>query len=415
MSANLARAIRLLSVILVGLLTDFAWAGADFEVIYTFVGGTAPYAPNAPLTIGGNGRLYGTTAAGGSTTCGIYGCGTVFRLTLKDGHWAESVLTGFPNSSQSPDPCGPLVLDSAGNVYGTGINEFTENGLIVDGQVFQVLNEDGSYTESTIHDFAGGESDGQYANPGLVRDREGNLYGSTEAGGSGLPNGAGTVFEFSPNGDGTWTETLLYQFSYETSYNPTGPMVMDKAGNLYGTTTQGGEFGWGAVYKLSQSNGVWTYQSIYNFTPPLGQFGLSPSGLVIDEAGNIYGSTIYGGSYGVGSVYKLVPTDGSWTFTPIHSFTGSTDGAYPQGGLAVDSGGDLYGTAELGGVYQLGLVFKFAHGADGQWNEDVLHNFTGGADGSYPYGVALDSSANIYGVAEAGGLNQFGTVYEIVR
>src|SRR5258708_716086 len=191
-------------------------------------------------------------------------------------------------------------------------------------------------------------------------------------------------------------------------------MIIDQAGNLYGTTAGGGAYGYGSVYKLSQVNGVWSIQSLYDFTPLLGNCSGPTSGsLVMDAAGNLYGNNPCEGAYGVGSLYKLTPTAGYWTFSLIHSFTGSTDGGYPFGALGIDSNGSVYGSTYTGGVFQYGTVYKFVHSAAGRWSETVLHSFTNGTDGFQPGGITIDSVGNVYGVA-LGGANQFGVAFEIM-
>jgi uncharacterized repeat protein (TIGR03803 family) len=406
---------RLLPAALVAaLLVTSAWASPKFHVMHAFAGGNDPWGPTGVLTLDSAGNLYGTSFYGGSTDCGGYGCGTVFRLTPKNGHWAETVLYNFPSLVSYAGASGPLAFDSAGNIYGIGIFSYYDNGQFYGGELFQVLHDGGSYTGSTLHAFVGGNDDGSYPNPGLVRDGAGNLYGSTQQGGD--LNNNGVIFEFSPNGDGTWTETLLYQFGQGKSYLPMGPMIIDKAGNLYGTTTGGGAYGVGSVYKLSQANGVWTIESLYDFTPsPNYGEPPTPGGLVMDAEGNLYGNTQYDGVYGVGSLFKLTPTVGYWKFSLIHSFTGSTDGGYPVGGIAIDPQGNLYGTTYSGGLFQYGTVYKFSPGSKGSWSESVLHNFADTTDGYNAQGVILDSLGNIYGVTENGGAHLDGVAYEITQ
>lgn len=410
--AIILRSLLMVSAFIIVLfLAQPAWAGPQFRIIHTFRGGNDAAFPIGPLTFDSAGFLYGTSPVGGSTTaCGGSGCGTVFRLGLTNGHWSERVLMNFADTLGTL-PVGPLVFDGSGNVFGIDESNGVENGQSYLGRLFEGINNgDGTYTESTIHYFTGG-SDGIGANAGLVRDSAGNLYGSTNSGGA--LNNNGVVFEFSPNGDGTWSETFPYTFGQGKTYIPNGNMLIDGLGNLYGTTEQGGAYQWGSVYKLSQASGVWSIESLYDFTGAIDQ-GPGSSGLAMDAAGNLYGTTQFGGTYGVGLLYKLTPTNGYWHFSPIHSFTGSTDGGYPWGQLVVDSSGNIYGSTLTGGVFQYGTAYKFAHGTNGRWTETVLHSFTNGADGSQPQGVVLDSTGNIYGVTESGGANQAGVAFEIL-
>ncbi len=397
------------------LLTESLWAAApQFRIIHTFRNGNDAGFPIGTLTFDSAGYLYGTSISGGSTTaCDGYGCGTVFRLGLTNGHWGESVLLNFADSPSQVLPIGPLVFDSAGNIYGVDEASGSENGQTDAGQLFEgVNNGDGTYTGNIIHSFTGGD-DGLGTNVGLVEDSAGNLYGSTNSGGA--LNNNGVVFEFSPNGDGSWTETFPYTFGAGKCYVPVGAMVIDSLGNLYGTTAYGGAYEWGSVYKLSQTDGIWAIQSLYDFTyTGSNGTGPEPSGLVMDSAGNLYGTTQQGGEYGVGELFKLTPTAGYWRFTLVHAFTGSTDGGYPWGQLAIDASGNIYGTTLTGGVFQSGTAYEFVRSANGRWTETVLHSFTNGADGSQPQGVVQDSEGNVYGVAELGGASQAGVAYEIV-
>lgn len=392
-------------------------AGAQttkFRIIHTFAGGNDGWNPVGQLVFDHAGNLYGATYYGGSlTACGGYGCGTVFQMHPNGGRWSERVLYNFSDAVNSyVGATGPLVLDNMGNIYGTGVFWGYDNGQYFGGEVFQVSDTGGSWTGSLLHEFVSGSTDGGQPNPGLVRDAAGNLYGSTQAGGD--LNNNGVVFEFSPNGDGTWTESLIYQFGSGKAYAPVGPMTIDAAGNLYGMTQSGGAYGWGSVYKLQQSNGVWSFVSLYDF-PPSSNYGETPTpgGLVMDAAGNLYCNTQYGGAYGVGELFKLTPTTGYWKYSSIHTFSGSSDGGFPSGDLAIDHAGNIYGTTLSGGLFQYGTVYKFVPEAKGRWKETVLHSFANTNDGYIPQGVILDSSGNAYGVTSGGGTVNRGVAFEI--
>jgi uncharacterized repeat protein (TIGR03803 family) len=280
-------------------------------------------------------------------------------------------------------------------------------------------------------------------------DSQGNLYGTTNQGGGGAGgtfclNGCGTVFKLAPKGDGTYTESVIHSFpgtsGNSDGENPRGGLVFDSAGNLWGTTQTGGNFeacvtfqdftGCGTVFKLSpQANGKWTESLLFEFSGE--STGFNPwDGLVIDTAGNLYGMTTNGGG-GNGAVFELTPQpDGTVTETIIHPFKpcGSTctDGANPENGLSIDAAGNLYGTTDLGGhggsPTGHGVVFKLTQHTDGSWQETILHQFTGGADGAFPLDdhLAVNATGNVFGSAFNGGTAGLcpagcGVIFEIVQ
>jgi uncharacterized repeat protein (TIGR03803 family) len=186
---------------------------------------------------------------------------------------------------------------------------------------------------------------------------------------------------------------------------------MDSQGNIYGTSASGGSYGYGAVFKLSPSNGSWTESVLFNLTIDYGNYP-NPWGVVPDSAGNLYGTATDGGPYGVGTVYKLTPQTGFWKRTILYTFSGSGDGAYPFG-LAISSSGTLYGAADSGGSFGYGNVYQI-QSVNGKWMQSVLHEFTNGTDGEHPFGnLIFDSQGNLYGTAQSGGTYGFGTVFEI--
>jgi len=249
--------------------------------------------------------------------------------------------------------------------------------------------------ETVLHTFSSG-TDGGGPDGGVIRDSAGNLYGTTEFGGV---FNSGTVYKVDANGN----ETVLYSFTGGSDgLTPVGNLVRDSAGNLYGTTRYGGTGGWGTVYKLESSSNLIT---LYAFT---GQTdgGFPTEGVTRDRAGNLYGATTYGGIYGYGTVYKL---DSSGNETALYNFTGGVDGGRPSGTVTRDSHGSLYGVTEYGGR-GYGVLYKI----DANGNETVLHSFSfTGADGRSPYDtVALDSAGNLYGTTSTGGAKGGGVVYK---
>ena len=243
---------------------------------------------------------------------------------------------------------------------------------------------------------------------GLIFDAAGNLYGTTEGGGA---SGGGTVFKLAPNQDGSWTESVLHSFNGSDGSGPFAGLIFDAAGNLYGTTYYGGAFRYGNVFKLAPNqDGSWTESVLHSFN---GSDGSGPeAGLIFDAAGNLYGTTVGGGASGYGTVFKLAPNqDGNWTESVLHSFNGS-DGANPLASLIFDAAGNLYGTT-YGGASGYGTVFKLAPNQDGSWTESVLHSFNG-SDGSDPEaGLIFDAAGNLYGTTEHGGASDDGTVFKL--
>jgi len=304
------------------------------------------------------------------------------------------------------------IFDAAGNLYGAACY----GGAYGNGVVFKLApNSDGSWTESSLHDFTGGD-DGSC--PGeLLFDAAGNLYSATAQGGA---YGSGVVFELTPNSDGTWTEGVLYAFTGGTDgSNPDAPLIFDAKGTLYGTVVYAGAHGWGGVFKLTpNSDGTWSESVLYAFTG--GKDGGHPvTGLIFDTAGNLYGTTYWGASrscsQGCGVVFKLTPNgDGSWTESVLHTFTGGKDGSYPTGWLIFDAAGNLYGATDIGGVSGDGVVFKVAPTLTGRWKLTVLHQFTGGGRAAWGgCGLTFDVSGNLYGTRNVGGAYQYGVVFKL--
>ena len=261
-----------------------------------------------------------------------------------------------------------------------------------------------------LHAFTG--SDGQEPRAALLLDSAGNLYGTTAWGGA---YGLGTVFTVTPNSDGSWTETVLYSFTGGDGYEPWSTPVFDAAGSLYGTTMYGGAYGYGTVYKLAHNpDDTWTHSVVYSFTG--GADGNQPYTLAFDAAGILYGTTWYGGAYGYGTIYTLMPKpDGSWTQSVIHSFTGGSGGGYllRDCGLTFDAAGNLYSAAMNGGAYGYGVTFELTPKSAGGWKERVLHAFKG-LPGKVPqFAPIFDAAGSLYGTTSGGGPQDAGTIYEL--
>ncbi len=348
--------------------------------------GTDGYGPVAGLIRDPKGNLYGTTPYGGT-----YGSGTVFELTSSD---TEKILHSFhDNGTDGTEPLTGLVRDTKGNLYGTTY----QGGAHTWGTVFELTP---SGTETILYSFDRSGTGG-YFPQGLVRDTKGNLYGTTEQGGT---YGFGTVFELTPSG----TETVLHSFGQTASdgFYPVGGPVMDTNGNLYGTTYSGGAHGVGTVYEVTSSGNETV---LYSFGATAADGNYPQAGLVRDTAGNLYGTTFQGGASSVGTVFELTP---SGTETILHSFGETpTDGTYPEAALVRDRNGNLYSTTQYGGAYTYGTVFELTPSG----TETILHNFDHNkTDGIEPgAGLVLDTKGNFYGTTALGGTYHHGTIFEV--
>jgi len=333
----------------------------------------------------------------------------------------ETVLWNFCDAIYCPDgenPGSGLTPDGAGNFYGTTIY----GGANAAGTVFELSpNGVGGWNETVLYSFCSLRAcaDGQSPFFSNVLFSGGNLYGTAQIGGA---YGWGVVFELSPDGSG-WNETVLYSFCPEggpcstSSGNPAYGLVMDTGGNLYGTTSFGGANKHGGVFELSPSDGNWTEQVIYN-----GADGISSgfSQLTLD-GGNIFG-TAGSPSSDSSMVFELSPNgDGGWNSTVIHTFTGTGKGpSGAQYAVAFDNAGNIYGTSYYGGSKNYGTVYELSPGKKGKWTEKTLYSFKGGTkDGREPAaGVVLDADGNIYGTTfyggKFGGGGGDGTVFELV-
>ena len=270
----------------------------------------------------------------------------------------------------------------------------------------------GAQTGLTLYSFTG-YSDGGNPLSNLVVDAAGNLYGTTFVGGA---HGAGEVFELSRN-TGVWTETVLYSFTGGVDgANPYyAGVIFDSTGNLYGTTVGGGTFGFGTVFELTPNGTSWSERVLYSFAG--GNDGASPyAGVIFDVAGGLYGTTFAGGSYDEGTVFRLTPSgSGQWSERVILPFN-VNNGAGPVGGLVSD-GANFYGVTQCGGKYGAGVAYELVPDSSGGWTESLLHSFGKWSDGSYPYAetLVLDRLGNLYGTTSGGGALQAGTVFKLLR
>lgn len=364
-----------------------------FKVLYSFGGGPGGQYPEGNLLPDG-GKLYGIANYGGA--CSVPGCGTVFQLEIAAGR--ESVFHSFTGQpSDGANPAAGLTRDSAGNLYGT-----TENGGTYNqGTVFEIT---AAGAEAVLYNFQGGAKGG-HPLAGLVRDSAGNLYGTTSNNGvDGTGSKYGTVFRLGPSGN----LTTLHEFSQALVGVSTANLLLTN-GKLYGAAL-GGHDRSGFVFGVDANTGQ--ERLLYSFTGAAD--GCSPlAGLISDGAGNLYGATSEGGSafcgLGYGVVFKLDLATHQQTV--LHTFNGS-DGAYPAASLIRDSAGNLYGTTSGSNAVDVGYgtVFKL----DTRGNLTTLYAFTGGSDGAIPLGgVVLDAAGNLFGTASTRGAGGEGTLFEI--
>jgi hypothetical protein len=387
-------------------LSLLAQAGDKETALYNFSEASGGYEPNGALIMDSSGNLYGVASLGGlSSEC----CGVIFELSPKlGGGWTYAVLYNFLGGTDS-DPYGQLAMDAAGNLYGVA-----DNGGEI-GEVFELSqNASGTWTETVLYTITA------VGIGPVVLDAAGNLYGTI---GYGCANNFGCIFELSSVG-GIWTFQDIYDFSGTDGSLP-GGVALDGSGNLLGATDRGGSSancldGCGVVFALTKASGAWGETILHDFD---GTDGSSPLGaLTVGASGSIYGAAFSGGQYGFGTVFELKQTSGVWKIHTLHAFRDADgDGAGPDSGL-VFYGGSLYGTTLSGGGgldncfgvagRGCGSAFKLTRFGSA-WKQTILHDFTGGRDGTEPEGVILDSSGNAFGVAPFGGSLSKGLVFEL--
>jgi hypothetical protein len=447
---------RLLAIVAV-ILTTASPATAEWKekVLYSFQGGAdAGSVPAGGVVFDKQGNLYGVTSDGGS----------VYQLappTTKGGAWTESVLYVFQGNTEGDGamPEGGLVIDSAGNLYGTtalgGTGDCVLLGILVGcGTVYELsppTQKGGPWIETVLYSFPTAKQ-GYFPIGDLVFDSAGNLYGATYFGGGrgttcdGFYKYCGAIFELSPpkTKGGKWTEKVLYGFKgvapgaqFGDGADPNGGLVLDSKGVIYGTTYYGGNnvkgqcqggtegTGCGIVFALqppTTRGGKWTKKVLHQFNGKDGSN--SAAGVVFDKSGNLYGATSGGPPNGYGLVFELKKPSGdvhSWTETVLCLFNNQSNGGTPWSGLVFDGRGDLYGTASAGDEFRGGNVFRLGPPSRkaGRWSLNVLHGFTGSPDGAHPAArVVLDTAGNVYGATQWGGTGQScqggcGTVFEV--
>lgn len=352
------------------ILVNGAWAASTEKVLHSFTGGNDGIDPAATLVADSAGNLYGTTVSGGTGTLCTSGCGTVFELSpIAGGKWKEKVLYSFTGGNDGKNPYGGVILDSKGDLYGTTV--------------------------------AGGS-------------------GGTCAG-----DGCGVVFLLSKAGK-SWVETVMYNFTGgKDGFGPGGALVFDNAGNLYGTTPDGGNLnkcnggGCGVVYQISPvRGGGWKQTVLHTFTGGTDGAVGSLGPLFLEKTGNLFGVTELAGdaTCQCGTVFELVAgAGGTWKFRTVYAFKGLPNAGFPYGGVIADAKGNLYGTTYFGGANGMGSVFKLTHASSGKWSESLLYSFKTGTDGNSPTPtLVFDKHGSLYGTTSAGGdANGDGTVFKL--
>jgi len=294
------------------------------------------------------------------------GCGTVFSLRPPASAcktaicpWTETVLYRFSGGSDGGEPLGDLAFDQEGNLYGTTLGGGNGGCPVGCGVVYKLTPSNGGWTESVVYAFTGGD-DGTNPWGGVAFDGAGNLYGTTAAGGyvnSGdCYEGCGTVFQLTPSGSG-WSENTLHIFQGNDGNFSAAALAFDQQGNLYGDSTSGGTNNGGVVFELSPSNGNWNFSLLQQSLSGGIQAG-SWATLTIDSSGNLLGTSRGGGRYGQGYVFRLTESNGVWSFTDVYDFYGGTDGGLPSSSVAFDAVGNLYGTAVVDGAFAQGVIWE---------------------------------------------------------
>lgn len=383
-----------------------------YRVIHDFTGGADGAYPRATLTLDRAGNFYGTAGGGGAG-----GNGTVFKLTHSGSGWVLVPVYRFQGGYDGSVPWSPVTMSPDGTLFGTTLSGgYFQGEYCAQGGCGLVYNLKpgpraatsalAPWTQSVLRAFTGPPYDGDGPVYGtLILDQAGNLYGTTQFGG---PQIGGVVFELTPS-PGGWSENILYTFPYGfKGGEPYAGVVMDSAGNLYGTSSRGGLSDVGTVYELSPTSNGWTETVLHGFGS--GNDGRVPyGGLIFDQAGNLYGATALGGTLSGGVVYELSPSSNGWTYKVLYNLP-PAEGPFED--LSIDASGSLYGTSNSSGTGEAGMVFKLSQ-SNGNWILADLHDFTF-STAYFPYGgVTIDADGNLYGTAPYGGAYGYGVIWEI--
>jgi uncharacterized repeat protein (TIGR03803 family) len=391
--------------LIAGLLLTLAVPAAQAQtlnVLHFFTGGQDGGVPEGLVAVDRAGNVYGSATSGGS-----HNAGTVFRSSNKNGAWILTPLYQFQGGNDGSDPLAGVTLGPDGNIYGTtlfggGTGCITGLGC---GTVFKLTPPASichmavcPWTETVLY-RANSDTDPCCFFGGVVVDNSGNIYGMGQSGGN---YGQGAVYKLSPSGGGNYTLDVIYSFTGgNDGAGPSGTLTLDAAGNVYGASTYGGGGGFGTLFKLVRSAGQYTFELLYTFTG--GSDGGMPEGnVVLDRAGNLYGTTAYGGG-----VFELTPSAGSWSYSLIVPFV---DGL--ESPLSLDAAGNIYGTTYAEGSNDDGSVFELTD-SQGTWTHNILHSFSNNGGALPLSGVAFDASGNLYGTTTFGGSGDQGTLWQL--
>jgi len=416
--------------------TSLGFAQLPEKLIYNFNGQDGRTADSG-LVADSQGNLYGTTFNGGPNAFG-----SVYELIPANaGTWREVVLYNF-TGSDGAFPIASLTFDSQGNLYGTtqlgglGVCSTSGGQNLGCGVVFKLVKTQTGWQESTVYEFQPGVNKGVIPAGGVIFDSTGNLYGTTWAPGvqgdyifdragrspqantywgCSLPGCGGTVYKLAPTQSG-WQETDVYAFTGASDGSSSvANLVIDNAGNLYGTTPYGGggncQYGCGTVFEVNPASGTETVLHAFG-----GSDGGYPMGaLTVDASGNFYSTTSTGGAHNKGNVFELMKSGQQWQATTLYDFTGSTGGASPNSGVIFDNNGNLYGAATEGGTNDVGTLYALVPNG-GSWTQVVLHQFKAQSnDGQLPFGPPTLWHNWLIGATEGGGLHSEGAVYQVFR
>jgi uncharacterized repeat protein (TIGR03803 family) len=397
------------------ILFSLTASAQTLTVLHTFTGGKDGAYPYAGLAIDKKGNLYGTANQGGNLKAQCPpandGCGLVFKLTPSKSGWTFQPLYTFRGKKDGQGPYGSVSFGPGNYLYGSTVEGGNEQPCPSGcGTVFRLKKpttcgaKNCRWTETVLYRFLG-NTDGFYPTGDVAFDQAGNVYGTTFQGGL---YGPGVVYELKK---GKWTETLPWSFTSNLDgANPYSGVVLDKAGNIYATGLDGGLNNSGAAIELSPSPSGWAETTLYDF---YGTSGIFPfAGLLLDGSGNVIGATQAGGQAHGGTVFEFSPAGANWNLTTLYYLPGESQSG-PWGKLTMDAAGTLYGTTQgYPPSGDWGSAFKLTL-SNGVWTETVLHKFTGGSDGGYPLSTLIfDSKGNLYGTTNVGG-SGYGVVFEI--